>query len=132
MSWQERIASGDAGTHTVTISPELTAHSLGNTGIHVLATAIVGVNAEQALYNLIIPWVPEGFGLIGVRQQTFHKAPAPVGTTVTWTAVVQQIEGSRVHYTFIVKTAAGTLLAEGDGESAVVDMEKFLRRAGVW
>jgi predicted thioesterase len=129
LPWREEVA-GKSGSYSVTVDEQLTAHHFGNEGIHVLATAMTGLFAEQALHDLLIPLVPAGSGIIGVRQQTYHRAPAPVGARVKATVFVERVEDQRVHYRFHVETDTGMRLADGDGESAVVSMSRFLQKAG--
>lgn len=126
MSWKEK-AVGEFGISTKVVDQEVTAHNLGNEGVHVLATAIVGLMAEQALNNALLPLIPEGHGIVGVRQQTYHRAPAPIGTNVKATVKITKVTRHFVSYEFQVETDKGERLGDGNGESAVIEMARFQR-----
>lgn len=131
MRWQERVWTGMTGEFDMTVSPELTAHHFGNAGVRVLATAMVGLFAERALLAALAPHLPTEMGLVGVRQQVNHRAPASVGVAVKAVCVVTEVKGRRVSYDFRLEASDGRLLADGNGEGAVVSLQAFMERAGV-
>ncbi|MGF6947635.1 putative thioesterase [Neobacillus sp. B4I6] len=127
MSWNEK-AIGKIGISTMVVDHEVTAHHFGNEGVHVLATAMVGLLAEQALNTALLPLIPEGHGIVGVRLQTYHRAPAPIRTNVKASVKITKVNRNFVSYEFQVVTNEGKRLGDGDGESAVIDMARFQRR----
>lgn len=127
MSWINH-AVGKIGISEMEVGPEVTAHYFGNEGVHVLATAMVGLMAERALNNALSPIIPSECGIVGVRQQTYHRGPASIGEKVIATTKITGIEGKFVNYTFEVNTDSDRKLADGDGDSAVIDMNRFAEK----
>lgn len=130
MSWRERIKAGLTGTYHTEVDAAATAHMFGNPGVHVLATCMAGLYAERALNEALLPLLPEGFSILGIRQQTFHRAPARISANVAATAIIRSRSGNRIRYDFRLETADGVRLADGDGESVLLPLDRFLRKAG--
>ena len=65
---------------------------------------------------------------MGTRVEVTHVAASPVGTEVTATADVEHLDDRRARFAVRATDAAGTVLAHGIVERALVDRERFLSR----
>lgn len=110
------------------VGTEHTAHALGNTGMHVLATAFVVYQAEAAAASLLRPLLDEGEGIAGFHIDLYHRAPAAVGAESVARSRLVAREGRRCHFRFTVHVG-DTLTAEGDYTCVIVDLPRLFARA---
>ena len=104
-----------------------TAIALGSGDVAVLATPRLLAWCEEATVNAVQSALDGAQTTVGVHVELDHLAATPVGGTVTITAEVTEVEGSR--YTFTVnayderaQVGAGTVVRMR------VDRERFLAR----
>lgn len=105
---------GATGVYRRTVTPDLTAHAIGNEGVHLLATAWVIAFAEAAAYAAVRPLLPPEYLCVGIELTCHHRAPARVGTETETTAVVEAVDGRRLRFRYLVQAGA-RVLAEGTG-----------------
>ena len=111
------------------VTAELTAHVLGNPGVHVFATPFVVTLMENTAVDAIAPHVPPGGSTVGTMIEMRHLAATPVGMAVRCVAEVVETDGRRVllaveAYDEVEK------IAEGRHERFIVaDLACFLERA---
>ena len=120
---------GATGEAAVVVTPDLTAHAMGNLGVHVLATPqLIGL-LEHACHNAIRAGLPPGAGTVGIMVEMRHLAATPVGLRVRATARLLETDGRR--FLFSVEAWDDReKVAEGRHERFIVpDMAKFLARA---
>ncbi len=110
-------------THRVT--EDVTAHFLGNTGFHVLATPIIVAWFEEAARELAAANLEPGYGTVGSLVTAKHLAATPVGTTVRVKASLREAEGRRLLFDLEAYDEKEKI-AEGQNERFVVNLEKFL------
>ena len=112
-----------------TVTEDLTAHAMGNRGVHVLATPFVVGLLESASVAVVHPHLPPGAGTVGTLVEMKHLAATPVGMKVRARATLVSTDGKR--FLFSVEAwDEKDKIAEGRHERFVVpDMEKFLARA---
>ena len=123
------IAPGATAEVSGIVDADLTAHAMGNRGVHVFATPFLIGMLEDAAGSVLRPHLPPGAGTVGTMVEMKHLAATPVGMTVRARARLLESDGKR--YLFSVE-AWDELdkIAEGRHERYVVlDMEKFLARA---
>jgi fluoroacetyl-CoA thioesterase len=123
------VMPGATAEADLRVGPDRTAHAMGNTGVHVLATPhLIGL-LESAAGAVIVPHLPPGGGSVGTMVEMRHLAPTPVGMTVRAKATLLETDGRR--WLFSVEAwDEKEKIAEGRHERFVVpDMQKFLARA---
>jgi len=82
---------------------------------------------ESAAALILKPYLPKGAISVGTHINVSHRAPAGVGSRVTFRAELTRIGANR--YTFAVSAHAGrTLLGEGTVERAIVLLPAFRQR----
>lgn len=113
---------------TLPVTPDRTAHAMGNTGVHVLATPFLVGLLENACAAVIHPHLPPGAGTVGTMVEMRHLAATPVGMTARAKATLLETDGRR--YVFSVEAwNERDKIAEGRHERFVVaDRAKFLER----
>jgi fluoroacetyl-CoA thioesterase len=111
------------------VSPELTAHAMGNHGVHVLATPFLIGLLENAGAAVMRPLFPAGGGSVGTMVEMRHLAATPEGMTVRARATLLETDGKR--FLFSVEAWDDKeKVAEGRHERYLVgDIEKFIARA---
>ena len=98
-------------------------------GVAVAATPEIVGYVEQTVYDGVVPRLPEGHRIVGVRIECDHRAPTPAGEEVTVSITVEEVDSERGQ---IVSTATVTdeygTAATGRTRHAVVDREAFAER----
>jgi len=114
---------------TLAVTPDRTAHAMGNTGVHVLATPFLVGLLENACAAAVRPHLPSSAGTVGTMVEMRHLAATPVGLTARARATLLQTDGRR--YLFSVEAwDEREKIAEGRHERVVVaDLARFLERA---
>jgi predicted thioesterase len=111
-----------------TVTPEVTAHAMGNTGVHVFATPFLIGLLEDAAGGMLRPHLPPGGSTVGTMVEMRHLAATPVGMAVCARATLLEVDGKR--FLFRVEAwDAKDKIAEGRHERFVVpDLVRFLER----
>ncbi|SDX24141.1 Predicted thioesterase [Marininema mesophilum] len=111
----------------VTVTSEMTA-SFGGVEIHpVLSTVTMVYYMEWTGRNILLPFLEEGEEGVGGAITLHHRAPAPLGKIVTFTAEVIEVSASRV----ICQVKAEhdkALVGEGTFQQVILPVEKLYRR----
>jgi len=83
---------------------------------------------ERACRNLVLSMLDAGQDTVGTHVNVFHRAAAPLGSTVIFEAELTSIEKRRVN--FAVKALMGdTVIGEGTHQRAIIDIREFRTRA---
>ncbi|MCS7102949.1 MAG: thioesterase family protein [Candidatus Korarchaeum sp.] len=101
--------------------------STGHVGVQVLSTPGMIAMMELASMKLVQPYLDEGSTTVGTKVCIDHKAPAPLGATVTVVTELVNVEGRRLE--FEVSAYWGDrLLGEGRHERYVVNKDRFVAK----
>ncbi|MGH7388622.1 MAG: thioesterase family protein [Candidatus Rokuibacteriota bacterium] len=123
------VTPGATAEVSLPVTPDRTAHAMGNTGVHVLATPFLVGLLENACAAVVHPHLPPGAGTVGTMVELRHLAATPVGMTARAKATLLETDGRR--YLFSVEAwDERDKIAEGRHERFVVaDRARFLERA---
>ncbi len=123
------IRPGATAEVAYTVTPDRTAHAMGNTGVNVFATPFLIGLLEDAAGSVIHPHLPPGASTVGTMVEVKHLAATPVGMRVRAKATLLETDGRR--YLFAVEAwDEKERIAEGRHERVVIpNLEKFLERA---
>jgi predicted thioesterase len=105
-----------------------TAAALGSGDLPVLGTPRLLAWAEAATCAALAPVVPEGRTSVGTRVSLEHRAPSPVGATVSVTATVVHRDGRLVRLEVVAVDGDDRVVGHGEVTRVVVDAERFLSR----
>src|SRR4029077_11635408 len=89
---------GREGIAVVLVTPDITADALGNPGLHVFATPALVALFERAAIAALTGSLGPGEASVGNVVRVTHRAPTPLGGTVTARARVRAVEGSGVWF----------------------------------
>src|SRR4029434_5232152 len=90
----------------------------------VLATPVMIMMMENAALNAIKPYLDAGESAVGTRVDVVHRAPTPVGASVTAYAEVTKSEGRRIEFR-IEANDATEQIGTGTHERMVISLAKF-------
>jgi fluoroacetyl-CoA thioesterase len=121
------LEPGLVGEVTREVTPDISAHSMGNEGVHVLGTPALLMLIEQAAIRAIEPTFAEGQSSVGTLLNVRHLAATPVGMSVMARARLVQIDGRRLTYE-VEAHDDREQVASGTHERFLVDMARFLAR----
>ncbi len=93
-------------------------------GIGVLSTPRMISLMEEAARRLLEERLPEEYTSVGYHVDVYHKAPAPVGSTITAEAVVEGVEGRKIMFRVRV-LPGGKVIGEGLHERYIVSWDSF-------
>jgi predicted thioesterase len=123
------LTPGTTHEITRTVTADMTADALGNTGVMVLATPCVLTLIENACSAMLEPHLPAGAATVGTVVEMKHLGATPLGMEVRAKATLLETDGRR--FVFSVEVAdAKEKVAEAKHERFLVnDLAKFLARA---
>lgn len=113
---------------TFTVTPELTAKTVGSGTLDVLATPVMIAKMEQAAWTAVAPHLPQDSGTVGTLMNAQHLSPTPVGMEVTCRAELTQADGRRLVFRVTASDARGPV-GEGVHERAVIQNDRFMAKA---
>jgi len=97
---------------------------LGPEGPRVLSTPQMILNMERTCRNLILPMLDEGHDTVGTHVNVSHQAAAPMGSSVTFTAELLEVNNRRAE--FRVRAALGAkVIGEGTHQRAIIHIRNF-------
>ena len=122
-------APGATAEVSMLVTPEFTAHAMGNRGVHVLATPFLVGLLENAGAAVLRSAIVAGGGSVGTMVEMRHLAATPEGMTVRARATLLETDGKRFLFT-VTAWDDKEKVAEGRHERYLVgDMTKFMNRA---
>lgn len=110
---------GATATLEVTVTPEMTPHTRSGAAPPMCGTAALSWHVERLCRDLLEPHLEHGEEGMGAELELSHRAPVPVGETMTLTATVASVAPSRLVCEVLVRHA-GTNVARGSFEQHVL------------
>jgi predicted thioesterase len=111
----------------VTVGNDHAITFLGPDGPRVLSTPRMIGFMEGTCRNLVLSMLDPGHDTVGTHVNVYHRAAAPMGSTVCFHAEVTAVNGRRIQ--FNVKAMMGEkIVGEGTHERAVIDVKRFKER----
>ena len=118
------MKAGDKFVLKRTVGNNDTAEVLGSGGLPVYATPSMICHMELSAYSLAEQY---GHQTVGTKVNISHLRACKVGTEVTVTAELTEIDGRRLEYTIKVEDEKG-LLGEGTHQRYIIDPERFMAK----
>src|SRR5713101_7332287 len=113
------IRPGATAEVAFTVTPDRTAHAMGNKGVNVFATPFLIGLLEDAAGSVIHPHLPPGASTVGTMVEVKHLAATPVGMRVRAKATLLETDGRRCLFEVSVWDESEKI-AEGRHERFVV------------
>lgn len=120
----ERIQIGASREETMEVTDENAISFLGLPGARVLSTPHMIGYMERTCRNLLLPMLEPGDDSVGTIVNVTHVGGAPLGTTVTFRAEIESVEGRRVNFRVKAFGAFGEV-GEGTHQRFAVTVAKF-------
>ncbi len=117
---------GATASRDITVTPDATARIEGREIHPVYGTVPLVTDIERLCRTLLEPHLEAGEEGVGVRLEVLHRAPVPVGETVTLQVTVASV-GPTALTCEVLARHAGTIVARGSFEQRVVQREDFVR-----
>ena len=114
-------------TSTLVVSKEHVAAVMGSGDLHVYATPAMVALMENAAMLTVAEHLPEGSTTVGAMINTSHVKPSPIGETIKTTAVLTDIEGSKLTFSIKAEDSKG-IIGEAIHVRYIVDREKFMSK----
>lgn len=122
------METGIKGREEVTVTPELTAESIGSGTVPVFATPMMISLVEKACRCSVEPYLDEGQTTVGTLVNVAHLAATPVGMRVWCETELVEIDRRRLVFRVTVRDDAG-LIGEGTHERFIIDSDRFVKKA---
>lgn len=97
---------------------------LGVEGPRVLSTPHMIGYMEGTCRNLVLPMLDPGHDTVGTHVNVYHRAAAPMGSTVTFRAELIGVDGRRVEFC-VSAQFDGKIIGEGTHQRTVIDVRRF-------
>lgn len=122
------METGIKGREEVTVTPELTAESIGSGTVPVFATPMMISLVEKACRCSVEPYLDEGQTTVGTLVNVAHLAATPVGMRVWCETELIEIDRRRLVFRVTVRDDAGPV-GEGTHERFIIDSDRFVKKA---
>lgn len=113
---------------TFSVTPDLTAKTVGSGTLDVLATPILIARMEQAAWTAVAPHLSQAESTVGTLMNIQHLSPTPVGMSVTCKAELTQVDGRRLVFQVTAWDAKGPV-GQGTHERAIIQTDRFMDKA---
>jgi predicted thioesterase len=80
---------------------------------------------EKTCQNSVLPFLPEGFGTVGVRVDVGHSRATPVGGKVVCTSLLVEVDRRRLVFDVLAEDEKGEI-GRGRHERFIIDTVKFM------
>ncbi len=122
------METGIKGREEVTVTPELTAESIGSGTVPVFATPMMISLVEKACRCSVEPYLDEGQTTVGTLVNVAHLAATPVGMRVWCETELVETDRRRLVFRVTVRDDAGPV-GEGTHERFIIDSDRFVKKA---
>ncbi|MCL1980978.1 MAG: thioesterase family protein [Proteobacteria bacterium] len=119
------IPTGVKGRQEVMVTPETTAARYGSGLVEVYATPAMVALMEKTCLASVLPYLPEGFGTVGVKVDIAHTKATPIGIKVTCESTLVEVDRRRLVFEFTVCDVKGEI-GRGRHERFIIDTGKFM------
>ncbi len=121
------LEKGLSAQSVTTVTMESSAVSMGSGDMAVFATPAMVALMENAAMRAVAPHLEEGMTTVGSEMNTTHIKPSAIGTVVTATAVLTEVDGRRLTFNVGARDGEG-LIGEGVHIRYIVNRERFLSK----
>ncbi|MCQ2820348.1 MAG: thioesterase family protein [archaeon] len=122
------LKEGMTHSKTITVTQNITADALGNSGVHVFATPYLVNLIEGTSRELLEKDLEKGKGTVGTEINVKHLGATPVGMDVTCNIKCIKVDGRRFVFEAEVFDEV-ELIATATHERFIINQDKFLQKA---
>ncbi|MEG0808211.1 MAG: thioesterase family protein [Alistipes sp.] len=121
------LEKGLSARSTTTVSAANTAVEMGSGDLPVFATPAMVALMENAAMTAVVSVLPTGQTTVGAEMNVTHIKPSALGTAITATAVLLEVDGRKLTFNVGARDPQG-MIGEGIHTRYIVDREKFLAK----
>lgn len=122
-----QIPLGVKGKEELVVTFEETAAKYGSGLVEVYATPAMVALMEKTCLNSVLPYLPEGFGTVGIKVDISHSKATPVGMKVTCESTLIEVDRRRLVFELQAFDEKGEI-GRGRHERFIIDTRKFMEK----
>lgn len=123
----KKLEKGLSHSVVIRVAPENTALYIGSGDLEVFASPAMLAAMENAAMMAVALALPEGSTTVGAEISSSHLKPSCVGSIITATALLTEVDGRRLTFEIEAADAEG-LVGKGSHVRYIVDREKFMAK----
>jgi fluoroacetyl-CoA thioesterase len=127
MEVMTNLPEGARLEHKLLVTSDIAIDFLGVAEARVLGTPWLIAHLEWTARNLAKPYLDPGQDTVGTTVNVRHLASSPLGTQVTFRAIVKNVDGRRVMFDVEAEDEF-ELVAQGTHERFIIDIDRFAAR----
>ena len=121
------IPIGTQGKEALSVTFENTAARYGSGLVEVFATPALVALMESTCLGSVLPFLPEGWGTVGVKVDIVHTRATPVGQRVSCESTLVEVDRRRLVFEVVAHDERGEI-GRGRHERFVIDTKKFMEK----
>lgn len=121
------IPAGVKGKEGLVVTFEDTAARYGSGLVEVFATPAMVALMEKTCLTSVRPYLPEGYGTVGIKIDVSHSRATPVGMRVICESTLVEIDRRRLVFEVVAHDEKGEI-GRGRHERFVIDTGKFMEK----
>jgi len=121
------IPIGTKGEEKLLVTNEVAINFLGMDGARVLSTPHMIGFMERTCRDTVLPLLEAGYDTVGTHVNVWHRAAAPMGTTVTFRAEITGVNERRVQFR-VEAWDEKEMVGDGTHERTIINVAKFATR----
>ena len=122
-----QIPVGTKGKEEQMVTFETTAARYGSGLVEVFATPAMVALMEKTCLTSVLPYLPEGWGTVGVKVDIVHTRATPVGIRVACESTLVEVDRRRLVFELVATDERGEI-GRGRHERFVIDTKKFMEK----
>jgi predicted thioesterase len=115
---------GAVRDETIVVGNDHAITFLGPEGPRVLSTPRMIGMMEGTCRNLVLGMLDPGHDTVGTHVNVYHRAAAPMGSSVVFHAELTEVNKRRVQFS-VKATMGDKIIGEGTHERAIIDIRQF-------
>lgn len=121
------IPIGTKHQHQTVVTNNIATRFLGIEDAQVLSTPHMIGLMEKTCRDAVLPLLDPGYDTVGTHVNVWHRAAAPVGSSVTFRAEVVEVNERRVQFRVEAATEREKI-GDGTHERTIINVAKFAAR----
>ncbi len=122
-----QVPTGLQGKEELVVQFEDTAARYGSGLVEVYATPAMVALMEKTCLTSVLPYLPEGFGTVGVKVDISHSKATPIGMRVTCESTLVEVDRRRLVFEVVARDEQGEI-GRGRHERFIIDTKKFMQK----
>lgn len=116
-------------TATTVVDRTNIASKYGSGLIDVFATPAMVALMENASFNAVQPYLPQGYNTVGIEVCVKHTKATPMGMKISCKSTLIEVDGKRLVFE-VVATDEVAEIGRGTHTRYIIDTEKFMNKIG--